>query len=426
MLDNYTDDMFRILNVMAQNSHVGLVLYGIGRNAHKLVKRLTEHGVRPLCVCDGDHSLWHTLFDGLEILPIDEVKSRFGDFMLFISAENRLYEIIGYLLEEGSVSKDKIINYLPVSKRRSCRFLENHCIVAGGMLSFCYSDFDRNNPIGVKFTGNYNETVGEFIALRQQILHDISENISNQCSNCQGLASNYYPTESSDSPLKAFTYQNGGICNFRCSYCVARKTTSVKMELPELFAALKARGLFAPNFSCSFVAGEITIHPRRKKIYEALQMCDNCHIYTNALIYDEYISTLLSSGRGRMIVSIDAGTRDTFAKVKGVDAFDRVCKTLSRYGRESKNAIDLKYIFLPGINDNEADVDGFIALASEIKSTSITISSDLFKTHLINKHTVSMAEYLWEKVKDMSILCNINSYALIEKMDIPNNVLLLH
>jgi molybdenum cofactor biosynthesis enzyme MoaA len=148
-------------------------------------------------------------------------------------------------------------------------------------------------------------------------------------------------------------------------------------------------------------------------------MCDNCKIFTNALVYDGYISSLLSSGKGRIIVSVDAGTRDTFEKVKGVDAFNRVYDTLCRYSRESKDAINLKYIFLPGINDNEEDINKFIALANEIKSNSITISADMLNTQLIDGHTITMAEYLWKGAKDMSILCDVNSYALAEKMNVP-------
>jgi pyruvate-formate lyase-activating enzyme len=321
------------------------------------------------------------------------------------------------LLKEDHMNKKKKNNYQPVTKRVSCMFLENHCIAADGMLSFCYSD-DKNKSLGVVFNGNYSETVENFFALRQQILHNINKNIPTSCSNCQGLVLGDYPTKQDDSPLKLFTYQNGGNCNFRCSYCVATKTRKVSemnIELPELFTELKVRGLLAPNFSCAFSAGEISINPRCKEICEALQICDNFKIFTNALVYNKHISALLSSGRGSIIVSIDSGTQETFKKVKGVDAFNRVCNTLRQYGRESKETIVLKYIFLPGINDNETDIDGFVALANEIKCNYITISSDLFNTHLIEEHTISMAKYLGEKVKKMSIFCDINS-PLAEKM----------
>jgi molybdenum cofactor biosynthesis enzyme MoaA len=179
------------------------------------------------------------------------------------------------------------------------------------------------------------------------------------------------------------------------------------------------RGLFAPNFSCSYTAGEISIHPRRKEICETLQMCDNSSIFTNAIVYDEHISALLSSGRARIVVSVDAGTRDTFMKVKSVDAFSLVCDTLRRYSRESNDAIDLKFIFLPGVNDNEVDISGFVALASEIRCSSIMISMDIFNAHLISNHMVSMAEHLWKKAKNVSISCEIVPSALADRMEIP-------
>ena len=309
-----------------------------------------------------------------------------------------------------------------MKQKLSCRFLENHCIAADGTLSFCFSGYKDNKYPRVMFTGNYTKTVEKFISLQQQILYNLNENILNPCTNCPGLAKDYYPIKTENFKIKLFTFQSGGTCNLRCSYCVATKNknaTALRIDLPELFAEFKARDMLAPTFSCSFAAGEISINPKCEEICTALQICESCRLFSNSLVYNEYISALLALGKTKIIVSVDSGTRETFAKVKGVNAFDRVCDTLHRYGRESKDAIILKYILLPGINDNVKDIESFNALARDINCKSITISTDMLNTTPINEHTVLMSEYLWKSAKDLSILCDTNSYALAEKMSVP-------
>jgi molybdenum cofactor biosynthesis enzyme MoaA len=72
-------------------------------------------------------------------------------------------------------------------------------------------------------------------------------------------------------------------------------------------------------------------------------------------------------------VSLDAGTADTFAKIKGIDCFDKVIKNLEKYAAVGN--IQLKYILLEGINDNKNDIDDFVAIAERINAN-VQISRD--------------------------------------------------
>jgi hypothetical protein len=87
-------------------------------------------------------------------------------------------------------------------------------------------------------------------------------------------------------------------------------------------------------------------------------------------------------------VSLDAGTRETFAKIKGLDLFDKVCDNLVRYS--SKGPVRLKYIILPGLNDNEADIDGFVALCVRLKATAVDVTRELSDMAQFGGHTIGM------------------------------------
>ena len=418
-MTNYGENIVQIMNALLKNPGIGLIIYGAGQFGRELIGDLTKRGVSPLCICDGNESLHGTEIDGIIVISIDEAKKRFGDFKLFIASKRYLYEIIYGLTENKNILKEQIINYVPVTKKISCRFLNEVCVISGDSLTFCCADFGRNKPLSVSFTGDYNEVTNNFFSLREQIFSELNENVLNACSHCKNLQEEYFSIQTSIYEQIGFlNNSNGGICNFRCNYCnsIAKNATSVseKIEFHKLVDIMQAKGRINQNTISQISTGEITIHPNRNDIYNAIRFFKYNLIFTNALIYDKYISDILSSSRGEIYVSMDSGKRETFAKIKGVDVFNRVCDTLHRYSKESKNAIILKYILLPGINDNSAEIDEFFKLACELCVHSVIISSDGGNPHLVTEDTIKMAEYFHYKAKEFSILCETNS-DVIEK-----------
>ena len=86
---------------------------------------------------------------------------------------------------------------------------------------------------------------------------------------------------------------------------------------------------------------------------------------SNLSVYREKLGELMETGRiKKLITSIDAGTRETFKKIKKNDKFDSVVENMRKYPLD-KTIFYLKYLFLPGYNDNEKDVDGFYEIAKK-------------------------------------------------------------
>jgi len=92
------------------------------------------------------------------------------------------------------------------------------------------------------------------------------------------------------------------------------------------------------------------------------------------VLFIEELFDLLHEGQIHLRTSLDSGTAETFAKVHGVDCFDRVVENLSRYA-ESGGEISLKYIVLDGYNCNETDVVAFVEIAKKINAD-VDISCD--------------------------------------------------
>ena len=92
-------------------------------------------------------------------------------------------------------------------------------------------------------------------------------------------------------------------------------------------------------------------------------------------IYREKLKDLMENGRiTSIITSLDAGTPETFKKIKQRDMFCKVLDNLSKYPVNKTN-LNLKYIFLEGVNDNETDIDGFCEIAKRFRAQ-IMLSSN--------------------------------------------------
>ena len=172
-------------------------------------------------------------------------------------------------------------------------------------------------------------------------------------------------------------------CQCRCFYCNANTTNTtdflkkpdVAAEYEKLFDTLslaKKRQIIAPKEAIwQVVPGEISIHPYKKQIMDLVRG-EHSMFSSNMFICDEDIARELHDNpRAEINLSIDAGTPETWHKVKGVNNFSRVLDNLKAYRQvaQNSNQIQLRYIICPGINDSDED---FLSLMGIMKSLNLT------------------------------------------------------
>lgn len=175
-------------------------------------------------------------------------------------------------------------------------------------------------------------------------------------------------------------------CNCRCSYCDLYKKKSIDYDykfIPELLQHPSGKDIN----SIRWVAGECTL---QKGFKEYCQMLLSANVYqqfyTTAIKYSRCISDALKAKQGSILVSIDAGTRETYKKIKGVDKFEAVVSNIYRYGRESQNksCCATKFI-IDSKNSNINDITLFImhsiALGSSKCYYSFNFHSELGKSN---------------------------------------------
>lgn len=127
-----------------------------------------------------------------------------------------------------------------------------------------------------------------------------------------------------------------------------------------------------------YSAREITIAPNKKEILDYLEKYP-LQIFTNAVIYDETVEKLTLRNGSFLSISIDAGTKETYRIVKGLDVYNKVVENIKRYKENGCN-MELKYIVL-NENVDECELEGFIQLCKDVKPNMINISTDFRFDH---------------------------------------------
>jgi len=178
-------------------------------------------------------------------------------------------------------------------------------------------------------------------------------------------------------------------CQCKCIYCdlhIIEKTILDSLTNDKSFSLvintieyMKNHGMIADDVLWQVASGEITIHPLKDRIFDLINE-NSARFLTNGFIYDKRIAVnLCKNPRSEINLSIDAGTAETWYKVKGVNNFNVVIGNLNKYSTSSARPgqITLKYIILPEINDNLADYQGIIEIMKLLNVEKLKISRDL-------------------------------------------------
>lgn len=210
-----------------------------------------------------------------------------------------------------------------------------------------------------------------------------------RCRGCRFLSA---PPDFINEKVTQFIVSDHAYCNADCVYCEAactlprRESVAAAKERYEaiLYALvrLQEEKILDERAVVQLAGGEITVNPYKNTIYETTkEVLKNSpelqlQLFSNCFVYDQEIADLLSLGKDSFLrCDLDAGTPETYIKVKGFDKFDTVRKHLKKYIQYG--TVSLKYIVLPGWNDSQADYEGTVALLRELGINELLLSLEL-------------------------------------------------
>lgn len=152
-----------------------LVIYGAGKRAQAEVGILRGNGIFPSCFCDEDAGKWGSMYMGLPVMSIADIKRKYDDFRVYIAIAPPLkYEVGSHLIESGIFPRQWIVNHEDYRKHIGCWSLETVMIVNNGKLDYCCCLGNLHNvPPFVNWKESTEGTVDAFIEYRDRLVADL-------------------------------------------------------------------------------------------------------------------------------------------------------------------------------------------------------------------------------------------------------------
>ena len=265
----------------------------------------------------------------------------------------------------------------------NCDFLNSGLHFLANNLRFCCAPAHDGPNISAVLPGS-KRVISDLMKLRQKTIEDMKNHVAHkECLGCIYLKE--YDISSPDTPLNIVSMQNSKPlishlvvdhfkqCDCSCIYCQIRKemktiTTEPKYGdyyklYPIIEQLYREKLLDKKNLTVEFMGGNISVlkeFPDLVKIF----LKNNVKaftFYTNGIKFLPDIVEASKKADVMLITSLDAGTRDTFKKIKNVDKFDDVVENLRKYRAECKNfEMYTKYVLMENINDNKEEIDNFL------------------------------------------------------------------
>jgi len=303
-------------------------------------------------------------------------------------------------------------------------------------LTFCCEKGAKK--IAVPMCDNPDESFASYLTRKYEIINEskkmsqlpscsISENeYYKACEGCRGFQASEKWTQMETDKIHHITFGiNPAPCQAKCIYCNTRLDTRSpfsKNKAAPVFDLyfkhlkhFKEKEWIADDVTWTFGAGEITIHPFRKELY-GLVGNNRARWLTNCFIYDNVIGDNLHANPcSELTFSIDAGTSKTWHKIKGVDNFAVVKENVIKYVESSKNPagqIFLKYLILPGVNDDIKNFSKFVEFAKILKLKMIGIARDI--RILCSKEQIQSAAILTFLAKKEGLQSGYDIYTSVE------------
>ncbi|MCI8650072.1 MAG: radical SAM protein [Anaerotruncus sp.] len=385
-----------------------VALWGASNDAILLVNELwNRFKLAPHYMIDSDPHKQGKLFMGIPIVTFKQALASKPDLSVYIVGSNYKYQITGTLINQLQFPKERILNYEPVVWRKGCMFIENALQCVGKHVCFCSSDFGKKRSPRVMFHDDYERAVEEWSALRDNISSCLENEIPCSCTGCCCVKEDWY---AANRQIHLVNYSEGGVCNFACIYCNAaakhsKGVSDAEINLAEMLSVLEKKQLLAEDLHIDYSPGEPVLHPRKERYYESFCGKYTTLVMTNASVYDPSLENCLSAGKAALCVSVDAGTADTFYQVKGRNVFEKVCENLREYSRAANGVVGLKYIFLPDVNDNKTDIEGFVQLCDAVRPAIVLLSYDIFHpVQTLTQHTFEMVQLLIAQLDEKGIV----------------------
>lgn len=242
-----------------------------------------------------------------------------------------------------------------------------------------YSADDEKNPPDCE----------EIMRRRNQLIENCKNGIyPERCKTCPQFIEQEWEDNQQITKLSIFHWLH---CNCECEYCFQakhRKGSTDEVQKSMYFDAypvlkeMHDKGYLAPadKFQFEIGGGEVAILEEFPKLMDLMLEHGFYYAYvmSSGIAYSETITKMLQNPKTRFSVTISAGSREVFKRIKKRDKFEQVKENLKKYIEKAvdKTKVCVRYIIDEGYNDTEKDIKDWIDTCEEIGAQFLEISLD--------------------------------------------------
>lgn len=400
MLDEY-------LKIIAQKIKSGIKVYlSPAAMETVIIARLliNEYHVMPAGVCDNNINKQGKKLNSIPELKIisfkESLKEETSEFL--VVSPHHSASIIGDLIFNQNLPSNKIINFQEVEMCKTCRFFVHNWIIKNRSFYCCCM---KDNPVFPHDMTDPKSGVEYLDDLRNKMIDGVYP-LPPKCLNCFHNTDSYIYTSRK---MNSFNFSFEGWCNYKCEYCSANrpelKNYNAGFVLEEYLIEMEKRSMLNEIFSVLYAVGEPTLNEKRFSLYD---YCGKrkyfLDVFSNCSVFDSSLFDLAHKSPVIIRKSFDAGTPETYAKIKGVNCYNKMIDNVRHYLEAPYLALNPKYLFVPGINDNENDINGFVEMCEQMKVDFVTpvfsILDDQFHDSV---HAQEMFKYLVDELTKRNI-----------------------
>ena len=296
----------------------------------------------------------------------------------------------------------------------SCNLIEHGFDTNIDAINFCCRSSNSGGGFKPLISNYHGESIDwdNFFKIKNNYRNQMKKGIIiEECKNCIYLEEKEWDDEDY---ISYINFNHGMVCNSNCIYCYLEnvKGTQTPYSALPIVKEMIEKNILRTGGHVTIAGGEPTTDPDFEELLDTfLDFGINpIRVLTNGIKYSSAIEKGVRLGSLTTVISVDAGTKETFYKIKRVNAFDKVWGNLKKYSEAKKHNhnVKSKFIIIPGLNDNKKEIDLFLKKSAEAKIIEVCVDVELFwfdkNSHNLPNNLLNIFNHFIKKAKDLGLL----------------------
>ena len=306
-------------------------------------------------------------------------------------------------------------------KYKSCHLIEHGISIDVDSIKACCLSREFNKgqlPIINKYENNKINWEEIFEVKRRHRKHQKVMNLT-LCEGCYNLREDNWDDEDY---ISFINFDHWSQCNSNCIYCgVQANKPKTKNNTLKAIKELIKSGKFKNNGEITFQGGEPTILKEFEDLVKIfIKEGSKIRIHSSGILFSRAIRNGLKQGCVTVVISPDSVTKETYKKVKRVDKSNKVWDNIKHYRKglneDYASLVKVKYIIIPGINDNLEEINLFMETLKKLDIRSVIVDIEYTYANVnanrISPHIYMLMDYIENYAKQNKMSYDLYDSAL--------------